>query len=366
MKRIGNLWPSLATFGNLLSAALSAAARKRSRPDVAAFFLSLESNLIALCEQLNAGIYRPGPYHTFQIRDPKPRRISAAPFRDRVVHHALTRVLEPIWEPRFLPDSFACRKGLGTHLAVQRARQAAAAYPYVLKCDIRKYFASIDHQILNSLLARVLKCPPTLDLAATIIAASNPQEPVDWYFPGDNLFSPFERSRGLPLGNQTSQFFANIYLNPLDHFIRRQLKPAQYARYVDDFILFAESKSELAHMRHAIEEFLLPYRLLMHPAKSRVYQTAEGFTFLGWRIFPTHTRLVQPNVQRFRARLRDLQRDYQAGRIDWDDVSQSVQSWIGHAGHGDTWRLRQRIFDEFPFVLARSPISLDTSREDSD
>jgi len=354
VKRIANLWPGLACFQNLLAAADTAAAGKRSRPDVALFFLSLEPNLLALCRELENNSYCPGAYRTFQILDPKPRQISAAPFRDRVVHHALTRILEPVWERRFLPDSFACRKGFGTHLAIERARAAARDHPYVLKCDIRKYFASLDHEILNLQLARVIKCRRTLALAATIIAGSNPQEPVDWYFPGDDLFTPFERRRGLPLGNQTSQFFANVYLDPLDHFIRRQLKPGQYARYVDDFVLFGRSQAELAGMRQAIEEFLIAYRLRIHPLKSRVYPIADGFTFLGWRIFPTHTRLVKPNVKRFRARLRQLQHDYRHGRVDWDEVNHAVQSWIGHASHGNTWRLRERIFDDFPFVLARA------------
>jgi retron-type reverse transcriptase len=351
--KLGNLYAGLTSPASLLAAALTAAQGKRRRPDVARFLMDLELELVRLRRELLDGSYRPGPYRTFEILDPKPRRISAAPFRDRVVHHALTRVLEPIFEQRFLPDSYACRRGLGTHRAIRGAQIAAKRFPFVLKCDIRKYFPSIDHAILMGLLERDIGCPPTLELARTIIDHSNDQEPIYHYFPGDTLFTPYERRRGLPLGNQTSQFFANVYLNPLDHFVRGTLQPGSYFRYVDDFLLFGEDKGKLGEMRRRIEEFLFDYRLSLHPGKSRVYRVRDGVTFLGWRIFPDRSRLVRDNVQRFRARLRDLQQDYAAGRVDWDDVQNAVQAWIAHASHGDTWKLRQQIFDQFPFAPPR-------------
>ena len=215
MKRIGHLWPELTSFANLLLAAEAAAAGKRKRPDVAAFMMDLEPELMRLRRELLDGVYRPGPYRRFTILDPKPRRISAAPFRDRVVHHALTNLLEPIFERRFPNDSFASRLGKGTHKALELAREGARRFPYVLKLDVRKFFASIDREILNRQLERVVKCKPTLGLAARIIASAgpdaDPKEDVVRYFPGDDLFTPFDRTRGLPLGNQTSQFFANVY-----------------------------------------------------------------------------------------------------------------------------------------------------------
>lgn len=343
-------WSQLTSLGNLFDAAHRAATGKRYRPDVAAFRANLEPELHCLHRQLLAGSYRPGPYRTFRILDPKPRLISAAPFRDRVVHHAFTNVVEPLFERRFVPWSYACRSGFGTHRALAHARDACARYPYVLKCDVKKYFPSLDHEILNQLLARVIECPDTLRLAATIIAGSNPQEEIIQYFPGDDLFTPFERRRGLPLGNQTSQFFANVYLNPMDHMIVRNLRPGAYARYVDDLLLFSSSKDLLNAMHREITEFLARYRLRLHAGKSRVYRCQDGFPFLGFRLFPTHARLVRPNVIRFRRRLRRLQRDYHAGRITRDDVEQSVRAWIGHAMHGDTWRLREQIFEAFPFL----------------
>lgn len=348
------LWPALTSLVNLFDAAGRAAAGKKSRPDVANFLANLEPELFRLQRQLAGGSYRPGPYRTFRIVDPKPRLISAAPFRDRVVHHALTNIVEPIFERSFVPYSFACRAGFGTHKALAHARRACARYSCVLKLDVQKYFASMDHQILEDLLARSVHCPDTLRLIELIIASSNPQEEVLHYFPGDNLFTPHERRRGLPLGNQTSQFFANVYLNPMDHMIVRNLRPGAYMRYVDDFLLFSDSKDQLQEMHGQIREFLYRFRLTLHPRKSRVHWCADGFPFLGFRLFPTHARLVRPNVVRFRRRFGRLHADYHAGLIDKATVNQSVQAWIGHAMHGDTWRLREQIFEAFPFLPADS------------
>ena len=344
------LWSELTSLLNLFDAAGRAAAGKKARPDVAAFRANLEPELYRLRRHLIDGSYRPGPYHTFRIVDPKPRLISAAPFRDRVVHHALTNIVELVFERRFIPYSFACRAGFGTHKALAHARRACARYSHVLKLDVQKYFPSIDHQILEDLLARVIHCPDTLRLIELIVASSNPQEGVLHYFPGDTLFTPHERRRGLPLGNQTSQFFANVYLNPMDHMIVRNLRPGAYARYVDDFLLFSDSQEQLHEMHRQIREFLCRFRLTLHPGKSRVYRCRDGFPFLGFRLLPTHARLVRPNVVRFRRRLRRLHADYHAGLIDMETVNQSVRAWIGHAMHGDTWRLREQIFEAFPFL----------------
>ncbi len=349
MRRVGGLWPTLVSFENLYEAARRAALGKKKRPDVAAFLLEQENELARLREELASAEYRPGPYRQFWVRENKPRLISAAPFRDRIVHHALTQVLEPVYERRFSNDSFACRAGYGTHKALERARRAAARFRFVLKCDVQKYFASIDHQILKELLARVVKCRRTLELAAVIIDGSNPQEEVIHYFPEDDLFTPHERRRGLPLGNQTSQFFANVYLDPLDQMVNRELRPGSYIRYVDDFLLFGECKRQLRSMRASVEECLGRLRLTIHPRKSRIYRCAEGFTFLGWRIFPDRSRLVRANVAGFRRRMRGMQQDFERGQLDWEQLKARVRAWIGHASHGDTWRLREQLFSQFAF-----------------
>jgi hypothetical protein len=267
-----------------------------------------------------------------------------------VVHHAVTRVVGPIFEKRFSPCSFACRTGMGTHAAVRLAAEGARGCRFALKCDVRKYFASIDHTILLGQLENTIKCRPTLGLIGRILAGFRYDVgPTARYFPGDDLFTPFERRRGLPLGNQTSQFFANVYLNELDHQIREELRPKVYVRYVDDFVLFDDSKTRLREMKERIENSLDAVRLELHAGKSRIYRTADGVTLLGWRIFPDRLRVVRPNVVRFRRAMRGMQRDYATGTISWDDVNRRVQAWLGHVAHGNTWVLRERLFSEFGF-----------------
>ena len=351
MRRVGNLWEQVTSFTNLTYAAKAAAAGKRRRPDVSAFLLDLECHLLKLRRELLEGRYRPGPYRTFEVLDPKPRLISAAAFRDRVVHHALTRVLEPIFEPRFSPYSFACRRGFGTHKALDRAQQGVRRFAYVLKCDVRKYFASVDHEILKDRLARAIKCGPTLDLAARIISGWKSPEHAIRYYPGDDLFTPFERVRGLPLGNQTSQFFANVYLSSVDQRIAHEIGSGVYARYVDDLVLFGDSKQRLQEIRGILNAEMDQLRLDIHPGKSRIYCCSEGVTFLGWRLFPDRARLVRGNVVRFGRRMKRLNKEFHRGLVAWPAVEQSVRAWIGHAAYGRTWVLRERTLARFAFGL---------------
>ncbi|MFN9263537.1 MAG: reverse transcriptase domain-containing protein [Acidobacteriota bacterium] len=358
MKRVGDLWTALTRWDNLLECVRLAARGKRRRsPAVARFLHEMEGNLCRLQRELREGSYRPGAYRTFRIYDPKERCIAAAPFRDRVVHHALTRALEPVWEPRFSAYSFASRAGKGQHAALAVAAAACAQQQYVLKGDVRRYFPSIDHAILQTLLRRAVKCEPTLRLAGLILDGWQEPEsaPAVEYFAGDDLFSPAERRRGLPIGNQTSQFFANVYLNPLDHYVYRQEKPGPgaYLRYVDDFLLFGDSREELLRAAGRIRDFLgAELRLRVHEGKFQVRRCADGVTFLGWRLFPGRRRLARGNVVRIRRRLRHLREQYHAGLVDAGEFRQVVQGWLGHAAAGNTWRLRQQLFDELILVPA--------------
>ena len=292
MKRHGNLWPTLTSFEHLLGSSEKAKRGKRFRPAVARYEFALERELWKLREQLLGKTYRPGNYRSFYIYEPKKRLISAAPYRDRIVHHALTGVLEPIFEPTFITASYACRKGKGTHAAVDRCQQFARRFRYVFKTDIRKFFPSMDHAILKELVARKIKDPDVLWLVGHIVDGSNPQEDVQHYFPGDDLFTPGEHQRGIPIGNQTSQFFANVYLDPLDHFVKERLRFKGYVRYVDDFLLFSNDKRQLNEARERISEFLVQLRLRLHPRKNAIFPVEEGIRFLGYRVFPTHRLLA--------------------------------------------------------------------------
>lgn len=346
MKTHKNLWPKIANFQNLLLAAQKAQRGKRLQPNVARFNVDLERNLFDLLAGLESGAYRPGPYRSFHILDPKPRIISAAPYSDRVVHHALCNVIAPILENAMIADSYANRKDKGTHAATGRYRQYCRRYPFVLKCDIKKFFPSIDHEILKRELRRKIGCERTLQLCDLIIDNSNPQEKHVAWFPGDDLFTPAGRRRGLPIGNLTSQLWGNFYLNRMDHFIKEKLRRRAYLRYVDDFVIFGDSKEDLWEVKRQIELFLQGYRLLLHERKSRVYRTAEGVTFLGYRIFPDFTLLPSANVRRFRKRTRRKIKEYWKKKITLRDFITSLRGWEGHALRADTWRLRKRLRKE--------------------
>lgn len=354
MKRVTGLWDQIASLWNLAWAAEKAACGKRSRPNVAAFLFNLENELCQLEDELRSKTYVPGGYHTKMIYEPKPRLISAAPFRDRVVHHALCRHLEQVFGPTFIHDSYACRRGKGTHAALDRFTEFARCNRYVLKCDVRKYFPSIDHQILKDLVARKIKDPDVLWLVDRIIDGSNPQEPVSAWFPGDDLFTASERRRGLPIGNQTSQFFANVYLNPFDHFVKETLGARWYIRYVDDFVIFSDDKQWLDEVRQRCREYLATLRLKMHPRKSTISRVADGTRFLGFRVFPDHRLLVRENTTRVRRRLRRMQAEYARGALSGKEIRQRLMSWIGHARHADSYRLRTRLLQGTAFVRPKA------------
>ena len=349
MKRYGNLWPEIIAFENLLWAARNAQRGKRFTSSVLDFNYHLETELIALQTALSAKTYEPGAYQTFEIYEPKRRLISAAPYRDRVVHHALCNFIAPIFERTFIDDSYANRLGYGVHRALRRFTVFARSSRYVLQCDIQKYFPSIDHAILKTLLRRKIKCLDTLWLIDNIIDHSNAQIPVHEIFPGDDLLTTLDRRHGLPIGNLTSQFFANVYLNGLDHFIKEQLKVKKYVRYMDDFSLFSDDREFLAEARFAIETYLIGVRLKIHPVKSQLFETRQGANYVGFRVLPDRIRVRKENLRRGQRRLKQLQFDYASGKINMRSLDRSIQSWLAHLRHGDTWQLRKRIFADLVF-----------------
>lgn len=350
MKRFSKLWPGITDFANLLDAANQAQKGKRYRENVLAFNYNREAELLNLQHELLTHAYVPGQYRTFEIVQPKRRLISAAPYRDRVVHHALCNVIVPLIEPSFIYDSYANRIGKGSHRALARFRRFARCSRYVLQCDLQKYFPSIDHEILKAIIRQKIKCQETLWLIDSIIDNSNTQHPAIFHFPGEDLLYPLNRRRGLPIGNLTSQFFANWYLNGFDHFIKGQLRIKRYVRYVDDFACFGDDWSLLQEVRQALEEYLSGLRLQIHPVKSQLFETKEGANFLGFRVFPDQMRVRTENLRRGRQRLRDLQSAFADGKLTLKELVQSLQAWEAHLKHGDTWHLRHQIFTSLSFV----------------
>jgi len=340
------MFAQLCAWDNLLAAYRLASRGKRGQPNVAAFERRLEDNLLALQAELRTQTYTPGGYASFFIHEPKRRLISAAPFRDRVVHHALCRLIEPLFERRFIFDSYANRVGKGNHRAVDRAQRFARRYRYGLACDLWQFFPSIDHALLRATLARQIADPAVLWLADRILAsgAGVLSEAYDQvYFPGDDLWAA-ARPRGLPIGNLTSQFWANVYLDPLDHFVKRELRCGGYVRYVDDLLLFADDKRALWEWKAALEQRLATLRLTLH-AGAHPRPVSEGCSFLGFRVFPQRRRLKRRKGLYFQRKLRQQLSAYAGGSLPLDGLTASVRGWVNHVRYANTIGLRKAVLN---------------------
>ena len=268
------------------------------------------------------------------------------------MHHALCNIIVPIFDRTFIATTYANRSGYGSHRGLRQFVRFARSSRYVLQCDICKYFPSIDIAILKAQIRRKLKCKPTLWLIDTILDNQQvrkaplgksvaPDRPID-YFPGDDLLAPLTRARGLPIGNLTSQFFANLYLSGFDRYVKETLKVSKYLRYVDDFALFSDDRGFLTECRVAIEAYLATLRLRIHPIKSQLFQTKYGASFVGFRVLPDRIRVRNHNLRLGRRRLAQLRCDR---TLTPREIQQRLQSWNAHLAHGDTWRLRQKIFE---------------------
>ena len=349
MKRHNHLWNQLISFENIFLAFRNAVKGKGNKPYVLAFVMNLEHNLIQLQSDLVNKSYQPGKYDTFFIYEPKKRMISAAPFWDRIVHHCLINIIGPIFEATFIQKSYANQVGKGTHRAIRDVQSAMRLHKFVLHCDIKKYFPSIDHDILKNLIRRKIKDTDVLWLIDLIIDSSNPQERVVDYFPGDDLLTPIERRKGLPIGNLTSQFFANIYLNGLDHFVKQQLKCRFYARYVDDAVVVDSDKNHLWDVCQEIRDYVQNLRLKLHPHKQHVRPVTEGLRFLGQIIYPDRRLLPQKNIRRSMKRMKKFQELYAKEAISMDEINNSFRSWLGHAKQAHTYALRKGLLKKMSF-----------------
>jgi len=349
MRRVSALFGPICTLENLHLAYRKARRGKRYRPEVAAFSHDLASNLLALQQGLLVETWTPNPPRTFWISDPKRRLISAPPFPDRVVHHAVMNLLEPVVDRSLIPDTYACRKGKGTHAALLRASEFARRYRYVLKSDIQKYFPSIDHEILKGLFRRKLKDPPLLRLLDRIVDGSGPQEEVIDWFPGDDLFTPVERRHGLPIGNLTSQIFASWMLDPLDHFVKETLRVPGYVRYMDDLLLFADSKAFLREAAREVRCFLERFRLRLHGRKTRTIPLRQGVNFLGFRSYPWGRRLTTATKVRQQRKLAAHRLAYAEGLVDLQDVGLSIRCMVAHADWGGGRRFWTGLLGRTPF-----------------
>jgi hypothetical protein len=264
------------------------------------------------------------------VHDPKERYICSVDFKDRVVHHAICRTLEPLFEKWFIHDSYACRKDKGTHSAVSKVQNWPVTAGYFLKADVRKFFESVDHGVLKNLLAGKIKDRRLLNLTGLII-----DKPVPGYMPG----------KGLAIGNLTSQWFANFYLDPLDHYLKDKLGVKHYIRYMDDFAALSDDKAMLHEVKLRAGEFLEhELKLELKESACFVAPVNEGIPFLGFRIFPGVVRLKRSGALRFMRKFRRKERLYNKGSISEKDLVRSAESLTGHVVHGNTKAMRRKFF----------------------
>lgn len=365
-KTFNNLYPAIYDFEKLLYAYERARKGKRDRPAVKRFHYNVESNLIDIQNHLIWGTWKTGQYRHFTLHEPVFRTGAALPFRDRVLHHSLVDALEPCFGPRMIAHTYACIANRGTHLGADKAQRMLRRVKrehgevYVLKADISKYFYNIDHRILKAIIRKKIACRETLALLDEIIdstASSDDLSPV-----------------GIPLGNLTSQLFANIYLGELDLYVKHTLREPYYVRYMDDFCIIHHDKQYLHKIRQDIEAFLWSQLRLLTNSKTQVFPVGSlngrSLDFLGYRIWTTHRRLRKSSIRRIVRRMRKMQKEYALGNIDMEDVRPTVHSWLAHANHADSFGLRRHILSRFPFMRGEiaepdTPAETDFSEHES-
>jgi retron-type reverse transcriptase len=335
-KKLFGKLEDIASTENLLLAWREFERGKRRKRDVQEFSLRLTDNILALHRDLVDGSYRHGGYQAFNISDPKPRNIHKATVRDRLVHHAIYRVLYPFFDRTFIADLYSCRLNKGTHRALNRFRDffCRASWNntrtcWVLKCDIKKFFANIDHEILLAILQRRIANPDILVLFCHVIESFSSSCVHGGMRPHTTMAGKQARPIGLPLGNLTSQLLVNIYMNEFDQFVKHYLKVKHYIRYADDFVIFSHDRAWLQELVPAIAAFLRGrLRLELHPDKLFITAVASGVDFLGWIHFPDHRMLRTATKRRV---------------MRWLYASPSeatLNSYLGLLNHGDAERLR--------------------------
>ncbi|MDP2750440.1 MAG: reverse transcriptase domain-containing protein [Nanoarchaeota archaeon] len=349
-----NLWRELCSYENLELAFKKARKHKTLKRDVAEFEKNLEENLLQIRVDLLFNSYKPMPLETFIIRDPKTRKISKSDFRDRVVHHALCNIIEPIFEKSFIYDSFANRFGKGTLKAVERfdcfkrkVSKNNTRKSFVFKADIRHYFDAVDHNTLVSIIKNKIKDKRIIWLIKTILCNHRTKE----------------KDKGMPLGNLTSQFFANVYLDELDYFVKHKLKADFYIRYVDDFVILHTNKNKLEVWKTEINSFLgESLKLELHPEKSKINELNKGVCFLGFRVFYHHRLLKKSNLQSMQRKLASLKENFENGKTDYDEVYSSIQGWLAYATHGNSHNLKKKYLKNIETLFPNNISSIELDR----
>ncbi len=326
MKRIGNIIPRVAEYGNLTLAFWKAAKGKRLCREVRIFEANLTSHLAQLSQDVTSGMLIPGKFHRFVVCDSKRRIIHAASFRERVLHHAIMNIVGADFQRGAIEQSYACRKGKGNVAAVQRALHHTTTRSHYLKMDIRRFFDSIDHAILKDRFRRLFKDQRFLELLDCIVDSYQTK-------PG----------KGLPIGTLTSQYFANFYLDSMDHFIKEICKCRYYVRFMDDFVIWHGSPQQLQVWQNTIEGWLADYLMLRLKEGFRIGRTTDGLLFLGYRLKPGKILLGRIARRRFKRRLAEVEEAFLRGELSELELQRRVGSLLAFTDHAACRRWRSRI-----------------------
>ena len=350
MKCYHNLFSGMAQNEALFQAWEGFRMGKSGRKDVQEFEQNVEQHIFSLGRELRAGSYRHGAYHPFTICDPKQRLIQKATVRDRIIHHAVFSALNPVFEPTFFTHSYSCRTGKGTHRAMRTLHGWLRAVShndhrkcFVLQCDIHKFFASVSHALLFDILRRRIKDPKMLWILQEIIGSVQ----------SGHLTPTGHVGMGIPIGNLTSQLFANVYLNELDVFLKHELKLPHYVRYTDDFAIVADNREELDRLIKPIRTFLQGrLHLDLHPRKVTIRTFRQGIDFLGYVLLPHHRVLRTRTKRRMYRKMRERIIAFKAGTIPAESVEQSLQSYLGVLSHADSYRLSEELQNQCWYWLS--------------
>lgn len=349
MKRYSGIYEQIYDYENLYEAYLSARRNKTQRSEVLSFTRNLEENLIELQNELIWHAYHVGRYREFYVTDPKKRLIMALPFRDRVVQWAIYRQINYLLDKRYIPTSYACRIGGGTQRAVHQLQQYICHTPgevYVLKLDVSKYFYRIDHDVLLDILHRIFKDRELLELLRRIID----DEQGGGLFGIDIETGEREAGVGMPIGNLTSQMFANLYLNEADQFAKHELHARKYIRYMDDMVIVSNDKAYLRNCWQAMGDFLASHLKLRLNRKSTIIKASNGMDFCGHRVWRDHIKLRKKAALKMKHRLRWLKKAYARGEVDVQTVTASLTSYFGLLSHCDSYELRKSILKDLVLV----------------
>ncbi len=331
-KTIRNKYDEAVTFNKLLEAHKKARKGKREKKKVTQFELILEDELLNSEKELRSGTYKHGKYHTFQIYEPKERTIMASEYRDRVVHQwYVENFIKPYFVPQFIDTTYACIEGRGMHkaskdvqIAMRRARDKWNRY-YILKMDVTKYFKNIDKRVLWDILKRKIKDRKLLWLTREILLST-------------------EGMLGLPLGNYTSQMFANIYLNELDQFIKHKLKCKYYFRYMDDMIILTQNKEMAQYCLKNITNFLESNLRLTLNSKTKIFKDIQGVNFCGYKINERRMEIRNTSKTRMKRKLKKYTELLKENKITLPEIQRSIAGWLGYVKHADSYNLRKSMF----------------------